>query len=479
MRVLYVAAELYPFVKTGGLGDVTAALPPALYEQGVDVRLFLPRLPALRDGIADQSLVGSLGSAFGASDVRVFRGRLPGSPVPVYLLDAPEYFDRPGNPYVDADGHDWYDNPRRFALFGWAAARFIDIDWRPDIVHAHDWHAGLAPAWLAAIGGQRPASVFTIHNLAYQGLTPAERFHELGLPAQFFAINGMEFHGQASFMKGGLFYADRLTTVSPTYAREIQRPEQGCGLDGLLASRAGDLVGILNGVDYTVWDPQLDAHLPASYGPHQLAPKAQNKAALQHELGLETRPDAPLFCAVTRLSQQKGIDIAVAGIPHIVARGGQLALLGSGDRDLEEALRQAAQEYPGAVSATIGYDEALSHRLIGASDIILVPSRFEPCGLTQLYGMRYGTLPLVAGVGGLADTVTDASPAAIREGEATGFVFDHGEPGAFLDAVDRALTQYGKPRNWGRIRRCGMTRDFSWTRSAGEYVQLYRALRPS
>lgn len=478
MRVLYLTSELFPFVKTGGLGDVSAALPAALRRENVDVRLFLPGFPAFRDGLLGLEPVASLGAAFGAADVRVLRGTVPDTGVPAYVLDAPELYDRPGGPYGDAEGRDWDDNPRRFGLFGWAAARFAHGDWRPDVLHAHDWHAGLAPAWLAANGGERPASVFTIHNLAYGGLVPGERYHELGLPDELFRMDGLEFHGSASFLKAGLYYADQLTTVSPTYAAEIQQPEHGCGLDGLLRARHADLRGILNGVDYEVWSPERDPNLHFNYHAGHLPPKRRIKVIMQGELGLRSAPGRPLFCAVSRLNYHKGLDLALAAMPDLIAAGAQVAILGAGDAGLEADFLALAAEHPGAAAVRIGYDEALSHRLIGAADVIMVPSRAEPCGLTQLYGLRYGTLPLVRRTGGLADTVVDTTVETLAQRVATGFVFEHATTESFLEAARRALQCYRQPRRWAAVRQNAMHQDFSWARSAQAYRSLYDGLRP-
>jgi len=482
IRVLYVASEIYPLIKTGGLADVTAALPPALLAGGVDVRLLLPGFPAIRAGLPRLRRVADFGAAFGAARVAVERSALPDGDVPAYVLDAPQLYDRPGGPYAGPGGKDWPDNHRRFGLLGWAAARFTDGaadgGWRPDIVHAHDWHAGLAPAYLAARGGYRAASVFTVHNLAYQGLFAATRLAELGLPAGFFAMHGLEFHGQLSFMKAGLYYADRLTTVSPTYAREIQGPEQGCGLDGLLAARSGALAGILNGVDYRIWDPAADRLIEAPYGPADLAGKALDKAALQRAVGLAPRPDALLFGVVSRLTAQKGLDLLLDALPAIVADGGQLVMLGSGDAGLEAAFAAFAAVHPESVAIRVGYDEPFAHRIVGGADVILVPSRFEPCGLTQLYGLRYGTLPLVRLVGGLADTVVDADDAALAAGTATGFGFRDATAEALLGAARRAFELYRRPELWARLRRRAMSRDFGWPAAAARYIDLYRQLRP-
>ncbi|HVK55731.1 MAG TPA: glycogen synthase GlgA [Burkholderiales bacterium] len=478
MRVLYVAAEAYPLEKTGGLGDVTGALPPALIRQGLDVRLLLPGLPAIIKGMLDLKPVAKLEPAFSARAITLLAGRMPDSGVPAYVIDAPDLYERPGNPYLGPDGRDWGDNHQRFALLGSVAARLatgsLDSRWTADVIHSHDWHAGLAPAYASAQSGPRPGTVFTIHNLAYQGLFPYERYADLGLPPEFFAVDGLEFYGQVSFMKAGLFFADRVTTVSPTYALEIHGPEEGCGLEGVISARGGAVKGILNGVDYQVWNPATDPVLPQDYTAANLKGKAACKAALQADLGLEIRPDTLLFCAVSRLTPQKGLDLALNALPEIIRQGGQLVLLGSGDADMEERFRQAAAKYPQSVSATIGYDEAFSHKIIAGSDVVLVPSRFEPCGLTQLYGLRYGTLPLVRRVGGLADTVLDANQSNLKNDTATGFVFESADVADFSDAVGRAFAAYGDRSIWSKLIRRAMAQNFSWDEAALEYASLYR-----
>jgi starch synthase len=481
MRVLYVTAELYPWVKSGGLGDVAAALPPALTALGVDTRLLLPGFRGFIDafpGIADMA---RLQTPFALERVRVGRTRLPGTERVAYLVDHPVFYDRPGNPYAGPDGHDWPDNHRRFGLFSWVAAalaRGADPSWSPDILHAHDWHAGLAPAYLA-VADSHVATVFTVHNLAYQGLFPAVLFPELALPSRFFAIDGVEFYGLVSFMKAGLFYSDRLTTVSPTYAREIQTSAFGAGLDGLLHSRAGALTGILNGVDPMVWDPRRDATLPRRYSIEDvLAGKRAAKTALQLRLGLEERDDVLLFGAVSRLTPQKGLDLLLGCLPEVVIGGNQIALLGSGDRDLEDGFKAAAGANRERVAVEIGYDDALSHLIIGGCDVILVPSRFEPCGLTQLYALRYGTLPLVRRVGGLADTVVDATAVSLAEDSATGFVFDSDAPQALLSTIDRATALFREPTMWHRMMRRAMIQNYSWEAAARQYIALYREVMP-
>jgi starch synthase len=478
MRVLHAAAELFPWIKTGGLGDVIAALPPALAALDVDVRLVLPGFTAFLDALPLRE-VARVRTPFAAERVRIALAELPGSGVRAYLVDHPAFYDRPGSPYADPDGRDWPDNHRRFALLGWAAtalAQGADPEWRPDILHAHDWHAGLAPAYLRAAGSAMPV-VFTVHNLAYQGFFPAGAFGDLALPASFFSIDGVEFYGGLSFLKAGLFYADRLTTVSPTYAREIQTPAFGNGLDGLLRSRADLLTGILNGVDPNIWSPENDALLPRRYGLDDAAAgKAAAKAVLQRRLGLAQEPETLLFGAVTRLSPQKGFDLLLATLPELIAEGGNLALLGSGDADLEAGFAAAVAAHPGRAGIVTGYDEALSHLIMAGSDVILVPSRFEPCGLTQLYALRYGALPLVRRTGGLADTVVDANAVTLAEGSATGFVFDAESPEALLEAASRAIALHADPGSWQRTVRQAMSRDFSWHAAARRYHALYAGL---
>jgi starch synthase len=480
LRVLHTAAELFPWVKTGGLGDVMAGLPPAQIAGGVDARLVLPGFAGFIDGFdLGQSI--RLRTPFAAERVRIARALVPGSKVEAYIVDHPAFYDRPGNPYSAPDGGDWPDNHRRFALLGWVAAalaRGADPTWRPDIVHGHDWHAGLAPAYLRADGAMAP-SIFTVHNLAYQGFFPAGLFSDLALPANFFAIDGVEFYGGLSFLKAGLFYADRLTTVSSTYAQEIQTPSFGWGLDGLLRGRADVLSGILNGVDPRVWSPENDALLPRHYTVSDAAGgKAAAKAALTQRVGLADQPDAPLFGAVTRLTSQKGMDLVLAALPGLLGLGGRLVLLGSGDGHLEAGFAAAAENYRGRVGVVLGYDEALSHLIIAGSDSIVVPSRFEPCGLTQLYALRYGAPPIVRRTGGLADTVVDANPATLADGSATGFAFDAETLDSLLAAIGRATALYADQPSWRRVMHEAMTRDFSWNAAAREYAELYRELVP-
>jgi starch synthase len=483
MRVLHVCTEIYPLLKTGGLADVAGALPAAQVRSNCDARVLVPGFPALRAGILDQELVAELAPAFGVQAIRLLRGVLPDSGVAAYVIDAPELYARPGNPYADANNQAYPDNLQRFALLGWVAARLaegLDPSWQPQIVHAHDWHAGLAPAYLRAAeqasGRKLAGSVQTVHNLAYQGNFASHVFGYLGLPAHFFDINGVEFHGQVSFLKAGLFFADKITTVSPTYAREIQDSEQGCGLDGLLRARAHDLSGILNGVDDTVWNPATDPLIPSHYDVQDVSGKLACKTALQQEAGLAIQDDAPLFCVVSRLTEQKGLHLVLAALPLILQRGGQIMLLGTGDAALEAAFSAAAAAHPESVAVRIGYDEQLAHRLIAAADVILVPSRFEPCGLTQLYGLKYGTLPLVRKVGGLADTVVDCSLENMGDELATGFVFDAFDEAGISAALRRAFALYRREADWKLVQERAMQQQFGWDAAAAHYLALYQQI---
>ena len=480
MKVLHVAAEVFPLVKTGGLADVLGALPQALIGQGADVRLLLPGLPAIADAVLHQKIVCQLGPCFGAARVTVRLGQMPYSKVLVYVIDAPLLYRRPGSPYQASDGSEWADNVQRFALLGWVGAQLaaggLDPAWQPQVLHAHDWHAAMACAYLAAHPPANVATVFTVHNLAYQGLFPSADFALLGLSSRFMSPSGLEYHQQLSFMKAGLKFADRITTVSPNYAREIATHEFGFGLDGVIRGRGGDVSGVLNGVDGAVWDPATDAGIAGHYRAAELGGKARCKAALQAEFGLALRADAPLFGVVSRLTSQKGLDLVLGALPGLRKRGGQLVLQGAGDPALEAAFVAAAQANPGDVAVRIGYDEALAHRLIAGADAILVPSRFEPCGLTQLYGLRYGTVPVVRRVGGLADTVVDASDDAVAAERATGFVFDAATPAALEGAIQRAIAAHAHPARWQRLMRSGMAQDFSWRGAAQKYVALYGEL---
>ncbi|MDB5743574.1 MAG: hypothetical protein JWR68_1889 [Polaromonas sp.] len=486
MKVLHAAAEVYPLVKTGGLADVLGALPEALMAAGADVRLVLPGLPAILEGIDSPKVVCELGAAFGAGRVTLRLGRLAHNQVAAYVVDAPYLYQRPGNPYLAPDGGEWLDNLQRFGLLGWVAAHLaageLDPDWTPDVLHAHDWHAAMACAYAACHPPTRAGVVYTIHNLAYQGLFDLGDFSLLGLPSRLLVPGGLEFHGQLSFMKAGLKYAHRITTVSPTYAAEIATDAFGCGLDGVIRARGSDVSGILNGVDGTVWNPASDRLIAAPYSDRAPDGKALCKAALQQELGLAVDASAPLFAVVSRLTSQKGLDLVLDALPALldgaVAGGAQLAVQGNGDPALEMAFAQAAATHPSRVATRLVYDEALAHRMLAGADAMLVPSRFEPCGLTQLYALRYGTVPVVRRVGGLADTVVDADEAAVLDGRATGFMFGPATPAALAQALAQAVSAYRQPALWRRLMLRGMAQNFSWAAAAGQYMALYREISP-
>ncbi|AGA34447.1 Glycogen synthase, ADP-glucose transglucosylase [Thioalkalivibrio nitratireducens DSM 14787] len=481
MRILFASSEAFPLAKTGGLGDVSSSLPAALKRQRQDVRLVLPAYPRAVSRLADPTRLPGPASA----PWSLIQGYLPGTSVMVYLVDWPMYFQRDGDPYRATDGSDWPDNAHRFAAFAQAVAAIsvdeAQLDWAPEILHVNDWQTGLVPVLLRH-HPRRPPTLFTIHNLAYQGLFPGELRHQLGLPEDLWHWEALEFHGQLSFMKGGLVFSDAITTVSPTYAREIQTPLAGMGLDGVLRARSARLHGILNGVDYSEWNPERDGYLTAHYHADNLEGKAANKASLQEELQLPVRPDLPLLGHVGRMVVQKGIDLLLEACePFLAERRMQLALVGSGDHIFEESARALARAHPDYCSVVITYNEGLAHQLEAGSDAFLMPSRFEPCGLNQMYSLRYGTPPIVHATGGLADTVIDANPATLDDGTATGFCFMPATAAALGEAIERVLTLFGEPgqERWQTMIRKGMARDFGWSQSSAAYLELYRDLRGS
>lgn len=477
MNVLSVTSECYPLVKTGGLADVTGALPLALAAIDVDQRVLLPAYMGVLDEIEGGRTVAQISDLFGG-DASLVEGTTSAG-LNMLLIDAPHLYDRAGGPYSDPTGADWPDNHLRYAALSWVAAEIACGrvgKWRPHVVHVHDWHAALTAAYLHfEASAARPATLLTIHNLAYQGLFPKATLGELRLPEDALAEGGMGHWDKLSFLKAGVRWCDAVSTVSPTYAREIVTPEDGMGFDEALNERADPLIGIVNGIDLDVWNPATDPHLAVNYSLDTVSYKARNKAALQRELGLDTDPDSPLFCVVSRLTSQKGLDLLLAALPHLLKCGGQLALLGAGDRKLEKGFARAAKRNDGSVAAVIGYDEVLSHRMQAGADAIIVPSRFEPCGLTQLYGLRYGTLPVVAKVGGLADTVTDID--TVTEGAAaTGFQFHPVDAHHLSNAIERACELYDTPTIWQRMIHHAMTREVGWDSAAVEYKRLYEQL---
>jgi len=474
-RVLFATSEVYPLVKTGGLADVSASLPQALCDLGCDVQILMPGYPAaLETAAAAGSYRKSL--RIGEYEVKLWQTRLTGTEVRLWLVDCPSLFDRPGNPYKNEKGLDWEDNAQRFALFcrvgALMAAGDAGLDWQPDLVHCNDWQTGLLPVFLDSCS-HRPRTLFTIHNLAYQGLFSQQTFRSLGLSESLWRWDRLEFHGNLCFMKGGLVFSDRITTVSPGYAREIQTLEFGNGLDGVLRHRRERLTGILNGIDADVWNPEHDPELAFNYRRDQKWNKARCKASLQEELGLEVN-NGPLLGFVGRLAEQKGLDWLTSVMPGLLERGCQFALLGSGESRYEEPLRQMSLHWPGQMSLTLGFDEGLAHRITAGADIFLMPSRFEPCGLNQMYSLRYGTVPVVHAVGGLADTVSDPDQSGIDR--ANGFRFSKADDQALLAALNRALDCFGNPPCWRRLQDNGMSADYSWKQSARSYFDLYQSM---
>jgi starch synthase len=479
IRVLSVASEIFPLVKTGGLGDVTGALPQALGAAGATATSMVPGYPAVLVALTDAVAIHRFPDLFGGP-ATVLRGSA-GS-LDLIVVDAPHLYARAGNPYLGPDGAEWADNGIRFAALG-AAAAALATGAVPgltfDIVHAHDWQAAMAAVYLRFHEGVRPGTVLTVHNLAFQGRYRANLFPRLGLPPAAFALDGLEYHGDVSFLKGGLSSADRLTTVSPTYAHEITSLDNGMGLDGLLRHRGGVLSGILNGIDDTVWNPATDPLIPSRYARGKSVPgkRVANKAALQQRMGLDEKPDALLIGVVSRLTSQKGLDMLVDQLDDLEAAGMQLALLGSGDPDLERAFVAAAEWYLGSVGCVLGYDEELAHLIQAGSDALLVPSRFEPCGLTQLYALRYGAIPVVSRVGGLADSVIDANEAALAARVATGIQFWPATPDGLQWALQRLSMLWRNRPAWEQVQRNGMATDVSWRGPARRYIALYRSIQ--
>ncbi len=478
--VLSVASECAPLVKTGGLADVVGALPGALAAEGWSVKTLLPAYPGLIEKLASSSVVWSSEDVFGrpANVVagRIGRGR---AAIDLLLLDMPDFFQRDGSIYLGPDGRDWPDNPLRFAALSWVAAEIartgLEDGWRPAVLHAHDWQAGFAPTYLRQFRVEDVATLITIHNIAFQGLAPATMLGELRLPPSRFSPDGFEYWGNISALKAGLTDADRITTVSPTYVEELATAEFGMGLDGVIRARKDAFTGILNGVDLKVWNPRKDPLIEREFGPRRLDDKRVNTDALAGEFGLAVT-DGPLFGVVSRLTRQKGLDLLLEALPALLHRGGRLVLLGSGDADLEAGFAAAAHAHPEQVAVRIGYDEALSHRIFAGSDCIMVPSRFEPCGLTQMYALRYGAPPLVADTGGLADTVIDANDAAIKVGVATGIRFSPLTADALASAIGRMCDLFSDRPLWRHMQERAMKHPVGWGDSAQAYAALYRSL---
>lgn len=475
-KILFAASEVYPFIKTGGLADVSSSLPRALLKRGHDIKIILPAYASVLVKAKDAGIkkIGEL--SITGQTIILWQTRLPGSRVTVLLVDIPQFSAREGNPYCGPDGGDWTDNHWRFFVFAKVAEAVAlnqaNLDWQPDIVHCNDWQTGLIPALLAQTS-ERPASVFTIHNLAYRGLFSYQAFAELGLPGEYWNHEKLEFYGQLSFIKGGLSFADAITTVSPSYAEEIQRVEFGCGLDGVLRARTKDLTGILNGIDADEWNPGSDKLIQQNYNHRTIKQKVNNKIALQAELGLQVDEKIPLLGFIGRLVEQKGIDLILNQINLLLEQDCQLVVLGSGFPNYEQALKNIALQHPHKVSVTLGYNETFAHQIEASADIFLMPSIFEPCGLNQLYSLRYGTLPVVHAVGGLRDTVIESVEDPSNN---NGFVFDEPTAEALHQAIERALASYQQPAVWKKLQQNAMKEDYSWEKSAELYEKVYTTI---
>lgn len=477
MDILFVASECAPFIKTGGLADVIGAVPKALKPLGGHVRILLPAYQALSGEVSKGTEVMHLPELNGGP-ARVVAVTARG--LDLLLLDAPHLFDRGGNIYLDDSGGDWHDNHLRFGALSYVGAQIAQgaiAGWQPDVVNAHDWQAALVPAYLHAAGSSVP-TVMTIHNIAFQGVYDPYVLGPLGLPGDMYSVEKGEYYGRFCFLKAGLMLANKITTVSPTYARELMDAEFGMGLDGVMRARRNDLSGIINGIDLDVWNPETDAAIPQTYSAKSLPKKAANKAKLESRFGL-TPGDGPIFCVISRLTTQKGLDLLLDILPRLVGSGARLAVLGTGDRDMQRAYTDAAVRHAGRVGVIIGYDESLSHLMQAGADAILIPSRFEPCGLTQLYGLRYGTIPVVARTGGLADTVIDANLAALDAEVATGVQFSPVTAIGLEQAVARTIDLYHQPKVWAGMQRRAMRQSVGWDASAAAYLTLFKSLVPS
>ncbi len=475
-KILFVSSEVHPLIKTGGLADVAGSLPIALTELGQEVRIVIPKYHALKLG---EEVEYRCTVHVDNCDVNIFETRLPNTDVIVWLVDYPDYFGNPGNPYTDEYGNAWADSAHRFALFCRVAVEISQdrayLGWKADVVHCNDWQTGLVPA-LLTIEPHRPATIFTIHNMAYQGLFSKAEYRALNLPGQLWNPEALEFHEMLSFIKGGIACADQVTTVSPNYALEIQTAEYGYGLEGLLHQRQHELHGIINGIDTNQWNPETDPRIEQNYTLTTLIKKADNKLALQKKYSLPEEPSVPLIGLIGRLVDQKGIDLVLDCLESLAQYKVQFVLLGSGDKGFEHRLRNLSYLFPDKISVMIGYDENLAHLIEAGADIFLMPSRFEPCGLNQLYSQRYGTLPIVRRTGGLADTVVDALPESINDKTASGFVFDEPSVGAMLETIKRALLLYANKKTWQQLQKNAMRKDFSWQKSAEQYLNLYNHL---
>ena len=480
MKALFVASEMYPLIKTGGLADVVGALPVALKQSGVDVRVLIPGYSNIRSQLKQRRAGPDLGDPFGFGPMKICKGKLPDSNLEVWLLECEPLFNRNGGPYQDLNGQDYGDNAQRFACLSWAAAVLSLhgglFGWVPDVIHAHDWQAGLIPAYFASWGiKNRPKVIFTVHNIQFHGAFDGALYEGLGLKESLYQCEGVEYYGKFSMLKAGLYFSDEITTVSPSYAQEIQTEEHGGGFHGLLNDKSDKITGILNGVDYGIWNPSSDTKITRQYDIKSIKTKAQNKTALQRKAKIRSQVKAPLFGVVSRLTGQKGLDLVLGAIPDALSQGAQLVVLGTGDKKIEGAFAELSEQFPKQVAVNFTYDEKYAHRIIAGSDCLLIPSRFEPCGLTQLYAMKYGTLPLVRRTGGLGDSVIDpGANALVQESEKqNGFIFDSPTLEDLKLCLQRVMDTYSQKDLWATIQHQAMSEDFGWQKAALGYQSLY------
>lgn len=480
MNILHVCAEFFPLLKTGGLADVTGALPLAQKKLGHDARVLIPGFTSIKSNIENSTTITTLNTFAGTVTLKF--GHYNG--IDIYFIDAPHLYEREGSPYHDNYFNAYADNYLRFALLGWIGCEIAcgaDSYWQPNIVHSHDWHAGLTSAYLTIKSAYHCAkSVFTIHNLAYHGCFYRVHLHQIQLPPNYYDINGLEFNGQISYLKSGIFFSNHVTTVSPTYAKEILQPEFGCGFEGILnqLNKQGRLTGILNGIDEQIWNPRIDPHIAKRYNARNLTLKPNNKHAIQEAFSLENDDSRLLFGVISRLTTQKGLDLVLSALPAIIEQGGQFILLGNGDEYLQHAFTELANEpqYKHQIALYLGYNETLSHQIIAGSDVIMVPSRFEPCGLTQLYALKYGSIPLVRRTGGLSDTVVDCTTENIKNKVATGFIFNDCDVSGLSYAIDQAFAFWRNAKEWRLLQQRAMKQEFNWQKSANVYIALYQQL---
>lgn len=482
MKVLFVSSEVFPLIKTGGLADVSGSLPNALQRLGVDIRILMPGYPSVLDQLENLQPVGALHYLPHIDHAELLLGTIKETGVKVIVIKSPSLYERAGGPYADQNGLDWQDNPVRFGVLSKVAAVLASkhspfSDWQPDIVHCNDWQTGLAPAYMKLTEHSTAKSVISLHNMAFQGCYSPNWVASLCLPSAGFSIEGFEYHGQLSFLKAGIFYADAITTVSPRYAKEIQTAAFGFGMEGLLSKRSDEIKGILNGIETEEWNPEHDKYLVKNYSSQNLDGKQAVKADLQKQLGLQIDADAPLLGVVSRLTHQKGLDMLVPHLQSLIDQGCQFALLGGGELGLEASFQNIAVHNPGRASVTIGYNEPLSHQIMAGSDMFIMPSRFEPCGLNQLYGLAYGTPPIVNATGGLADSVIDSNHAHIENRTANGFVMVEASADGLIACIRRAIEMYRHDKaTWLQIQQTGMSQNLSWDKSAQEYLSVYQGL---